>query len=110
MANNAQAARLAAMARAAAGTAQQGAVPVPAGADGAAGPVDLMRMLRSGQFSSGALMKILALLAGLGGLPGQQMPQSGPPPQQAPVPQGAVDQSGAAAQGMSPIQQALMGQ
>ena len=73
MANMAQLRALAAAARQSSGTPQKGAI-----AGDALSPDDLLLKLRSGQVSAGALLQLLAMIAGMGAQgPGQMM--QGPP-------------------------------
>jgi hypothetical protein len=100
-------AQLAALAQAAQGIPQAGAIPTPAdgmpdvaAAGGGSDIQDLLLRLRTGRLSAGQLLQMVAALIGQGG----GAPQQGPP-QQAGPPQGGPPQGGG-----SPIEAAFAGQ
>lgn len=73
-------AQLAAMAQAAQGIPQAGAIPAPAAGPGGGGDIqDLLLQLRSGQISAGQLLQLVAAMLGAqgggGGMPMGQAPQ-----------------------------------
>jgi hypothetical protein len=119
MARDAAIAQLAALAQAAQGIPQSGAIPAPSaaapGVDPEGGLESLLMQLRTGQISAGQLLQLVAALVGQGG-PQQPQMQQEPSPEEMAMMQaqgGGGGVGGGEMGGMgggSSIEQAYMGQ
>jgi len=115
MPRDAAIAQLAALAQAAQGIPQSGAIPAPSpaapGVDPEGGLESLLMQLRTGQISAGQLLQLVAALVGQGG-PQQPQPQmeQGPSPEEMAMMQAQGGGGGAGGMGGgSPIEQAFTG-